>query len=117
MEQVLTGGKIRDAKLKLEKLKLEYIEKHGWIAYDLYARDVFEPFSHLRFNFPINYIVQFIKKMLTEAERYLQKVLNSQASAEKNYFTVFVVHTGQLQKFQYRNIFKSGNPSELSYIA
>lgn len=61
-------------------------------------------------------IVDTFQQMLLEALLRLTEAPDSQAIKE-NYFPVFVVFTGHFQKIQHRNVFKSGTPSELSYIS
>lgn len=64
----------------------------------------------------ISFMDRLIQKMLLEAYLWLLNILNFQVNLD-SYFTVLVVHTGQFHKIKFRKIFKSGSPSELSYIS
>jgi hypothetical protein len=91
--------KIRDSKVRLASLKKFTIE--------------LAPIPCLPKDF---FISQIFNSMNHEALLVILETLNFQAIAP-NYFTVFVVHTGHFQKIQSRKVFKSGTPSELSYIS
>lgn len=59
---------------------------------------------------------QIIQITLLKVILGLKEIFNS-LFLTANYFTVFVVHTGHFQKIQSRKVFKSGTPSEFSYIS